>query len=45
MLADIRSRAHAGDIVLLSPACAAFDRFPNFAKRGEYFKQLVNGLK
>lgn len=35
------STAQAGDIVLLSPACAAFDRFKNFAERGKYFKQLV----
>ena len=39
-----RSRAKAGDIVSLSPACASFDAFPNFAVRGNYFKQLVNEL-
>ena len=33
-----------GDIVSLSPACAAFDAFPNFAARGKYFKELVNKL-
>jgi len=33
-----------GDIVLLSPACAAFDSFKNFAERGKYFKKLVNEL-
>jgi UDP-N-acetylmuramoylalanine--D-glutamate ligase len=33
-----------GDIVTLSPACAAFDMFKNFEKRGEYFKELVNNL-
>jgi UDP-N-acetylmuramoylalanine--D-glutamate ligase len=37
--------AKAGDIVLLSPACAAFDKFKNFAERGKYFKQLVNSMK
>ena len=36
--------ARQGDIVLLSPACAAFDRFKNFAERGRYFKQLVMEL-
>ncbi len=34
----------SGDIVTLSPACASFDAFPNFAARGNYFKELVNGL-
>ena len=33
-----------GDIVTLSPACASFDAFPNFAARGNYFKELVNKL-
>ena len=44
MLRAIKERAESGDIVLFSPACAAFDRFPNFMKRGEYFKELVMGL-
>lgn len=39
------SSAEAGDIVLLSPACAAFDRFKNFAQRGEYFKKLIMELE
>ena len=37
--------AKEGDIVLLSPACAAFDKFKNFAVRGEYFRTIVNGLE
>ncbi|MBO5725522.1 MAG: UDP-N-acetylmuramoyl-L-alanine--D-glutamate ligase [Clostridia bacterium] len=37
-------RAVSGDIVTLSPACASFDAFPNFASRGNYFKELVNKL-
>ena len=36
--------AHAGDIVLLSPACAAFDKFKNFMERGKYFKQIIMEL-
>lgn len=38
------SHASSGDIVTLSPACASFDAFPNFAARGNYFKELVNKL-
>lgn len=37
-------RAKKGDIVTLSPACASFDAFPNFAARGNYFKEVVNSL-
>ena len=36
--------AESGDIVLLSPACAAFDKFKNFMERGKYFKQIVMEL-
>ena len=38
------AEAKEGDIVLLSPACAAFDRFKNFAERGKTFKKLVMEL-
>lgn len=33
-----------GGCVVLSPACASFDRFKNFAQRGRYFKELVMKL-
>lgn len=36
--------AESGDIVTLSPACASFDAFPNFAARGSFYKELVNKL-
>ena len=36
--------AGEGDIVLLSPACASFDHFKNFAERGNHFKDLVMEL-
>ena len=38
-----RDRAQPGDVVTLSPACAAFDQFKNFAERGKCFKSIVNG--
>ena len=38
-----RDRAHCGDVVTLSPACAAFDQFKNFMERGKTFKTIVNG--
>lgn len=37
-------RAVRGDIVTLSPACAAFDQFANFMERGKVFKKLVMAL-
>ncbi|VYT99056.1 UDP-N-acetylmuramoyl-L-alanine--D-glutamate ligase [Clostridium tertium] len=36
--------ATPGDIVTLSPACASFDMFPNFAVRGDKYKEIVNNL-
>ena len=38
--------AHAvdGDVVTLSPACAAFDRFQNFMERGRVYKEIVGAL-
>ncbi len=30
-----------GDIILLSPACASFDQFRDFEKRGEHFREIV----
>ena len=37
-------QAISGDIVLLYPACASFDMFENYEKRGEAFIDAVEAL-
>lgn len=39
-----QQNAAPGDVVILCPACAAFDKFPNFMVRGKTFKDYVNSL-
>jgi UDP-N-acetylmuramoylalanine--D-glutamate ligase len=45
--AAVRAAAAAaveGDVVLMSPASAAFDQFKNFAVRGAFFKKIIKEL-
>lgn len=39
------SNATTGEVVLLSPACASWDQFPNFEVRGQQFSEMVKNLK
>ena len=39
------AQANAGDVVLLSPACASFDMFTGYVNRGEVFCQAVERLR
>jgi UDP-N-acetylmuramoylalanine--D-glutamate ligase len=48
-LADAVRRAAAAaapaEVVLLSPACASFDAFENFERRGDAFREIVEGMR
>ncbi len=43
-VSDICLFAQPGDVVLLSPGGASYDRYRNFEERGEHFKSVVRSL-
>jgi UDP-N-acetylmuramoylalanine--D-glutamate ligase len=44
-VAHAGAEAQPGSVVLLSPACASYDQYDNFERRGEHFKRLVAELE
>ena len=44
-VARASAEAQPGETVLLAPAAASFDQYPNFEKRGEHFTALVRALR
>ncbi|HOZ01172.1 MAG TPA: UDP-N-acetylmuramoyl-L-alanine--D-glutamate ligase [Candidatus Syntrophosphaera sp.] len=38
------AEAQPGDMVVLSPACASYDKFRNFEHRGDFFRELVRKM-
>ena len=43
-VAQAQGRAHTGDAVLMSPACASFDMFRNYEHRAQVYCEAVRGL-
>ena len=43
-VAQANAKAHAGDAVLMSPACASFDMFDNYQHRARVFVDAVSEL-
>lgn len=43
-VARAAAEAEPGEVVLLAPAAASFDQYPNFEKRGEHFAALVQEM-
>lgn len=42
--AEARKARTQGAVILLSPACASWDQYPDFEARGEHFRKLVLAL-
>ena len=38
----IKKSSKKGDVAVMSPACASFDKYKNFEERGRLFKKYVN---
>lgn len=45
IMQEARKFTQAGDVVILSPACASFDMFKNYQDRGDQFIKEVKNLK
>lgn len=39
---EATQRASKGDVIVLAPACASYDQYPNYVARGNHFKQLFH---